>query len=295
MPFPTFIGVGAPRCGTRWLAECLAEHPQVALPPHEVYYFTTRRVVHSHWGKGAEWYSRLFQDCVRPGVTALGEITPFYLVDDETPGLMHASVPEAKLICCLRDQSERAYSWYRLFLRFNPEIVATDYSFRKFLTYHNEVFGREGFYLKHIEKYLQFYDRKALLILLYDDLMERPTSYIQGVYEFLGVDSSFVPSVLKEKVNPMELRVPRSRMAQRALARLRECGVLRRFKGMKLMTFVEKFTMKSVSRSRLPARHRLDPEMRARMAELYADHNRALGEFLGRDLRHWNQPEETTL
>ena len=40
MPLPKFIGIGAPRCGTRWLAQCLAEHPEVSLPRKEVYFFT---------------------------------------------------------------------------------------------------------------------------------------------------------------------------------------------------------------------------------------------------------------
>ncbi len=42
MPLPKFIGIGAPRCGTQWLAECLAEHPEISLPPKGVYLFTTQ-------------------------------------------------------------------------------------------------------------------------------------------------------------------------------------------------------------------------------------------------------------
>jgi hypothetical protein len=39
---PTFLGIGAPKCGTTWLAECLREHPQVFVPEvKEVVYFSS--------------------------------------------------------------------------------------------------------------------------------------------------------------------------------------------------------------------------------------------------------------
>ncbi len=32
-----FIGVGAPKCGTTWVAQCLSEHPQICLSkPKEI-------------------------------------------------------------------------------------------------------------------------------------------------------------------------------------------------------------------------------------------------------------------
>ena len=284
MILPKFIGIGAPRCGTRWLAQCLSEHPQIVLPSHEVYFFTTRRVVHSFWSKGLQWYSSLFEQCIGAGVTAWGEITPVYLFDEDTPFLMHECVPDAKLICCLRDQSERAYSWYRLFLKTNPGIFRADYSFRKFLTYHNEVFGREGFYLEHLQRYLKVYPRQAMLILLYDDLKTDPISYIQRVFRFLDVEPSFTPLSLSKRINPMHLELPRSKILHKITSKLGRYRKLR-----KILALVDKLNIVHVGISEFPRRHKMDPEMRDRMAELYDDHNRRLGEFLGRDLSHWNR------
>jgi hypothetical protein len=283
---PKFIGIGAPRCGTRWLAQCLSEHPQVALPPHEVYFFTTRRVVNSYWSRGLAWYSSLFDDCVRPGVVTWGEITPVYLFDDDTPRSMHQIVPEAKLICCLRDQSERAYSWYQLFLRFNPDIYFTSFSFRQFLTYNPEVYGREGFYLEHLERYLALYPRESILILLYDDLQEDPAGYIQQVFGFLGVNASFVPPSLNKRINPMLLEIPRSRMLQHIAGHLKT-----RRRSVNIGLFLDKLNSRQVHKVDLPSRHQMDPEMRVRMTELYHEHNQRLGEFLGRDLGHWNKSD----
>jgi hypothetical protein len=284
MVLPKFVGIGAPRCGTRWLAQCLSEHPEIALPSEEVYFFTTRRMVHSFWSKGVQWYSSLFEKCIRPGMTTWGEITPVYLFDDETPSLMHKCVPDAKLICCLRDQSERAYSWYRLFLKVNPDIFRTDYSFKRFLTYHTEVYGREGFYLEHLQRYFEYYPIKSMLIMLYDDLEKNPLSYIKRVYEHLGVDSSYIPWSLNKKVNPMALELPRSRGFKKIATYLLKFRRLQ-----KVIELVDRVNSVQVAVSKFPSRHRLDPETRSRMAELYCDHNRNLGDFLGRDLSHWNR------
>ena len=201
MPLPKFIGIGAPRSGTRWLAQCLAEHPEVSLPPEEVYFFTTRRVVHSFWERGVEWYEQLLARTVKEGATTWGEVTPVYLLDDGTAARIYQVVPDVKLICLLREQSERAYSWYRFFLKVNPDLDNSAYSFKRFLTYHTEVYGREGYYLDSIEQYLVYFPRDSLLILLYDDLIKNPLSVIRNVYEFLGVDAAFVPQSAMKRIN----------------------------------------------------------------------------------------------
>jgi len=289
MALPKFVGIGAPRCGTRWLAEALAQHPEISVINREVYFFTQRRVVHSNWNQGVRWYSNLVEDSLQPGVVTWGEITPFYLFDVETPKLMHDVVPDAKLICCLRDQSERAYSWYRLFLHFNPSLFGTDFSFRSFLTYSNEVYGREGFYLEHILRYLELFPRQSMLILLYDDLQTNPVSYIQEVYRFLGVAADFVPSASRKATNLMELHVPRSRALLKAARSVKHSNMPGKALVAGLGSRLVKANQRHIARSALPERHRLDPEMRERMSEMYGRHNEELGRFLGRDLSHWNK------
>lgn len=281
---PKFIGIGAPRSGTRWLAQCLTEHPQIAMPPGEIYYFTTRRIVNSYYSRGLQWYSDLFKQSLKPDVKTWGEITPVYLYDEDTPFLMHQCVPDAKLICCLRDQSERAYSWYRFFLKVYPEIFNTNYSFRAFLTYHTEVYGREGFYLEHLQRYLALYPRKSIMILLYDDLEREPGTYLQQVYRFLGVDDSFVPPSLCKQINPTSFGFPRSNAVNRIVSKMRTLPYIGLFSNT-----IEKINTRHFEESEMPERHRLDSEMRVRIEELYRDHNKKLGDFLYRDLSHWNR------
>jgi hypothetical protein len=288
MPLPNFLVIGAPRANTQWISQCLSEHPEIALPPEEVYFFTRRRVVMSNWYKGVDWYSDLLSQNIQKETKTCGEVTPIYLFDDDTPELIYQTVPNVKLIISLRDQSARAYSWYRLFLRFNPEIYHTDYSYKKFLTYQNDVYGREGFYLEHIKRYLNFFPRESMLILLHDDLQADSATYVRRIYQFLEVDADFRPPSLNHRLNKMELNLYRSRLLHKFSNRLKYSSKLKKMHLDGFVNAIERVNTIPVKRSEFTRKHRLDPEMKRRMAQLYYEHNQELGDFLGRDLSHWN-------
>lgn len=285
MLLPNFIGIGAPRCGTRWLSKCLSEHPQIALPPEEVYFFTNRRVVHSFYCRGLGWYSNLFTQLAKPNVTKMfGEITPVYMFDEDTPHLIHKNIPNVKLMCIVRDQTERAYSWYRFFLKIHPEFIDSSYSFRQFLTYNPEAYGREGFYLEHIQRYLKLFPLESITVLLYDDLRNNPKNLIKQVFSFIGVDETFLPPSLDKIINVVNPDMVRSEIIRGYASRI--CHR----KGFKMFSMLlNKLNKLPYENKKLPVRHQLDPEMRNRMAQLYKSHNKKLGDFLGRDLTLWNR------
>ena len=284
---PHFIGIGAPRCGTRWLSQCLMEHPEVGIPEDEVYFFSTRRMVHSFWSKGLPWYSAFLRRGLKPTSKVWGEITPLYLYDEDTPSLIRQTVPNVKLICCLRDQSQRAYSWYTLFLRHNPDLINTRFSFKQFLTYSADVYGREGFYLEHIDRYLQFFERESILFLLYDDLIANPSAYVQRVFDFIGVDSSFTPPAVNEQINSMKtIRIPKNEIWDNIATKFTRRGLHAPAR------WIHSFNAETVGREELPVRHQMSDEIRQRMYHMFADHNQRLGLFLGRDLSHWNRGGE---
>lgn len=277
---PHFIGIGAPRCGTRWLSQCLVEHPEVGIPTEEVYFFSTRRMVHSYWSKGLDWYASFLRTGITPQSKVWGEITPFYLYDEDSAQLIYQTVPDVKLICCVRDQFERAYSWYTLFLRYNPSLIHSEFSFRQFLTYCADVYGREGFYLEHINRFLEFFPRESILFLVYDDLVADPKAYIQRVFEFLAVDATYVPPAVERHIN--FLRIPKQRIWEDIADKFARRGYS------KIENWIRDRNSVPVAREHLPARHRPSAELRARMYTMFAEHNIQLGRFLGRDLTHWN-------
>ncbi|WP_184080524.1 sulfotransferase family protein [Nocardiopsis mwathae] len=109
---PTFLIVGAQRCGTTSLFKALVQHPQVAGPVLRkgVHYFDTA------YGRGAGWYRGHFPTRAatrarggRPRIE-VGESSPYYLFHPLAAERIARDLPGVKVIVLLRDPVERAYS-----------------------------------------------------------------------------------------------------------------------------------------------------------------------------------------
>jgi len=278
---PSFLGLGVARAGTRWLAQCLAEHPEIIVSAEEASFFVRRRLL-STWQNGFAWYGSLFHDPLKPNAKVWGEISPPYLGDAESAGLIRAYAPDAKLICILRNQSEALHSAYRLFLHFNPDLSRTSLSYYTYLLYSPKLFD-EYFYLEHIQRFHELFPKEQLLVLVYDDIKNNPDHVLRCVFQFLGVDESFSAKSSRTNINPMELVVKRSEF----LARITRFMSSRRGLS-RLSNVMDGFNSTHVKRADLPERHRSSEELNERIRNIYHAHNERLGDFLGRDLSHWN-------
>jgi hypothetical protein len=111
---PSFLIVGAQRCGTTSLYRALAQHPLVLKPVLRkgVHYFDTA------YGKGPSWYRAHFPLKAtahrlerRYGLRPLAfESSPYYLFHPLAASRIVCDLPGAKLIVLVRDPVERAYS-----------------------------------------------------------------------------------------------------------------------------------------------------------------------------------------
>ncbi|MGH3155462.1 MAG: sulfotransferase [Streptosporangiaceae bacterium] len=113
---PSFLIVGAPRCGTTSMFTALSRHPAIASPPPpwscEVHYFDI------NYHRGLAWYRGHFPLTVRArraahaaGVEPMAfESTPYYMFHPLAAERIHRDLPDVKLIVQLRDPVERAFS-----------------------------------------------------------------------------------------------------------------------------------------------------------------------------------------
>ena len=54
---PNFIGIGAMKCATTWISECLRYHPEIYMSsPKEIHFFS------AYYDKGLDWYLNHFQE-----------------------------------------------------------------------------------------------------------------------------------------------------------------------------------------------------------------------------------------
>jgi hypothetical protein len=202
---PNFIVIGAAKAGTTALYWYLAEHPAVFMSEVKETNFFAYGVddagrliygdpdVHQFPVKTLAEYEALFAEAA--GVSAVGEASPIYLECPQAPGRIRATIPSARLICCLRHPVERAYADYLMYLwrrgrRFD---AARDLTPDAVWARPESRWLAVSRYHAQLERYYAAFPREQIHVFLFDDLKKSNVDAVQGVYRFLGIDPSFVP------------------------------------------------------------------------------------------------------
>jgi hypothetical protein len=196
-PLPDFLILGAQKAGTTALYDYLYRHPAIAGPSwKEVSFFDL------HWRRGERWYRGHFP---RGAQSPVGEASPSYLFHPQAPERVRSLVPEARLIVLLRDPVDRAFSHYqhevalgREPLSFEDALAAEEERTRGEVermlagpgtfsyAWWNWTYSARGLYAEQLERWLDIFPREQLLVLLTDELAEKPAETYARVLEFVG-------------------------------------------------------------------------------------------------------------
>jgi hypothetical protein len=212
-----FIVIGAQKAGTTSLFEYLRMHPAVYLPPgKERPFFSNDPVYEGGW---SEYLSQTFHG---PSDRCLwGTVTPQYMAgavymrasaaqaddlrpEQTVPRRIRKQLPEVKLIALLRDPVARCISHYTMNMLSGLERRPIDDALTNLLSAKEldaaRVKPREenacivwGEYGRILTGYFEEFAREQMLILFSDDLRNAPQETMRRTFEFLGVDSGFVP------------------------------------------------------------------------------------------------------
>lgn len=191
-----FIGIGASKCATSWVAKCLSEHPEICMHPEKETHFFSKR-----YDEGVGSYLAEFSNCGERQLR--GEFSTSYLHDAETAHRIHAHFPDTRLIVCLRDPVGRFFSFIRGRQAKGKIARGTD-TVR--LLQQDAALVSYMEYTSDLQRYYDLFDEKRILVLLYDDLEQNPHKEVQKLFNFLGVDSSFIPSCIGQKYNTSAAR-----------------------------------------------------------------------------------------
>jgi hypothetical protein len=267
---PDFVVIGAMRSGTTSLHQWLRAHPDVYVPAvKELHYFS-----YNH-DKGEPWYRSHFAPARDEQV--VGESSQDYLYSVLALERMAARVPDARLVCVLRNPVDRAYShyWHK------RERGSEDLAFEDALVAEPERIGRSepdsraysyaarGRYVEQLEHVATLFPRSALLVLLFDDLVTDPADTFRRVCEHLGVSASVPPNPDRRVNRYGGFRSLRLRNAARRLPKpLRDAvGRLNR------------------RRDDYPP---MSSATRALLVEQFRNDNTRLAAWLDRDVSSWN-------
>lgn len=269
---PTFLIVGAPRCGTTSLARYLGAHPDVFMAPtKEVHYFDAVT------DPGLGWYAARFS-----GVTselAIGEATPNYLAVEGAAERIAAALPDVAAIAILRDPVERAYSAYRHSRSIGRERRGLRTALEDELADRTErdPQGRslpsyilEGRYGEQLSRLADLIGRERVHAAFFDDLRDRPIEVFREACTFIGVTPDPVPPIVGKVVNGHQGF--RSLRLRRIVRRLPD-GAASRTVGRAL----------GALNRRTEAYPPMDERDREFLADLYRDDENVLRIWLGRD------------
>lgn len=291
-----FVGIGAAKSGTTWVADMLDKHPAICLSePKEVNYFnylvpTPSRLVYrrkkksienKNFSKSVSWYEKHFLH-YKPG-NLRGDFSTVYFYDEKAPTAIKNLFPEVKLIVCLRNPIDRAYSEYWM-LRSSFKIERR--SFERLLEEENSMLIEKGKYYNLLSRYLNYFKREKILIIFFEDIKKQPEVVLKRVYDYLGVDSSFVPVEIRNKSN-------RAKVARwKGVVRMMNASV--KFLANLRLVFLVRF-LKKIGFNKLLLRLTttkltyppMDLQTRQKLRLAFEDDIQQLEKLLNKDLSHW--------
>jgi len=288
---PDFIVVGAAKAGTTALYWYLADHPQVFMSRvKETNYFAFGLDERGHLLYGdpelhhfpittLDAYERSFEGA--GDARAVGEASPIYLECPQSATRIRDTVPDARILCGLRDPIDRAYSDYQMYLRsrgrrFDPARELTPSAAWARPDSH---WMQISMYHEALRRYFDVFPRERIFVFLFDDLKADQVGLVRDIYRFLGADDGFVPDFgTPHNVGGM----PASMLLERVLTN----DSLRRAVDPWIPQRAADWARRTRTRN-LRRAPRLPSELGKELRERFREDIGQTAELIGRDLSFW--------
>lgn len=214
---PSFLIIGAQKCGTRELHTWLDAHPNLRGAPLECHFFNDVMNLDSEWTRYV--FSPAFllsKDEARLHSAPLHtfEKTPAYLDQRNrgrpVPELVRAMMPSGKFIALVRDPADRAYSAYQMGRTAQrTEGVFSEYLDKDFESLIEDRLARLeqlrderlisiGHYAVHLDMWLEYFAREQLLIVVLEEFKRAPLFVMSRVLSFLNLpDFDYRPLITR--------------------------------------------------------------------------------------------------
>ena len=219
---PSFIIIGAQRCGTTSLFNYIIQHPSVKKPLYkEIHFFDN---YYGAYNLGFSWYrghfpfnifSHLKTNTQNPRFIT-GEATPYYMFHPLCPLRIKEALPDVKLIAILRNPVERAYSHYQHSVREGYETMSFKEALEKetarlkserekilsipdyYSFNHNRYsYLSRGIYINQLQNWRKYFPKEQILILRSEDLFYDLSNVYNRLLEFIGLSQY----ALKRQIN----------------------------------------------------------------------------------------------
>lgn len=187
---------GPPKTATTWLFHCLREHPQIITSRRDaIHYFDML------YPYGEDWYKQQFigqQEASNNPVYF--DPTYSYICAPRAPKRIYEYNRDAKIMVCLRDPIERAFSHYWHQKKYFPRDF---FKFEDVLLHYNHfaTWMEHGFVAQGLERFLEYFPKEQIYVMDFDALKAHPEAEYKKILEFSNLDTTHKPASLNKKVN----------------------------------------------------------------------------------------------
>ena len=212
-PKPNFFLVGSMKSGTTTLHRYLATHPEIFMTedPKEPSFFLEREQLldvlpglekRGIW-RSEDAYLELFEGA--GSCPVIGEASANYARLNRVSGVPKRVAefnPDARILFIARDPVERTISHYWYMVRFFGERREMLEAIREDPDYIDT-----SYYAMQLKAWLEFFPQERVHLITLEALRDAPMQTMREIFEWLCVDSDFVPPNLGDRANvaPSEL------------------------------------------------------------------------------------------
>jgi len=196
--WPNFFIVGTAKAGTTSLYEYLKGVPGIYMSPvKEPNYFSVITTPSNHElspYKDKTKYQDLFSKVKNEKI--IGEASPTYLADPDSPKLIHKVSPNAKILISLRDPIERIFSFYLMLVRLGETKLSFHEELELSLKTENEgeipkLRLASGLYFENVKRYVNTFGSNQVKIIIFEEFIKNPHATVEEILKFLGINFKF--------------------------------------------------------------------------------------------------------
>lgn len=301
---PNFLVGGPPKCASTSLNFYLKQHPEIFMSPVKQTKFFSL-----DYDQGIDFYLQTYFAGVG-NEKMVGEATPTYFLLPFVIDRIRKFNPDMKIIFCLRNPVERAFSGWSMRMNNGTEdlpfrqAMEENMNQRKTLTLMGEEGAKQWFadqkrgnrqddsgyrtyiqgsmYAYNLKKYYAQFPPSQIKVIFLDSLKKDLHGTLKGVFSFLGVDDSYTIQNTEEKNTYKKSKL---KFLDPILG-----------KNKKLSKLLSKLMPKSFKKKILDtmyvegSKNNITPEDRKFAYEVFKDEITELEKLLGVDLSHWKMP-----
>src|SRR5437879_2540463 len=173
---PQFFHVGPQRTATTWTWRILKDRANVSREYKEIFFFA------QNFARGFDWYLSHFERTA-PDLPRV-DIEPEYFAGKAARHRITSLIPDARVICCLRDPLERLFSLYKILIR---SASLPPYGFEQACEQDWRL-AESARYGTHLRAWLDALGKARVLVLFYEDLLQDPQCFADRICDFIRIE-----------------------------------------------------------------------------------------------------------